>query len=661
MIRTIRFASLSVKYCSMAPKRKAPSRAASSTSAARDALPSPPRSPSVLSAVTADGALRRSGRAITKRVGSYAHDELMDDPGVFEASAAREASPDQTSELSEHPSMDDVDEEELMTDDSMIKPVRKRKTPTKRAKSATSTPAQKRAASTQSTPAQAEDEVEYDEDGEPIPKKAPTKADKLRARQALQAERYEQFEPRPPAIDSDYVPVPWKGRLGYACLNTILRSRKEPVFCSRTTRIATIEKEDHGMPFLLELGRQNAADLPKMIEWNEQHGIRFFRLSSEMFPFASHEKYMHTLGHADKELREAGALCNKYGHRVTTHPGQFTQIASPHEQVIINAVRDLEYHNEMLTRMRLDPQRDRDAVMVLHLGGAYGDKAATLQRFRDNYAKLSEPIKRRLVLENDDMLWSVTDLLPLCQELNIPLVLDWHHHNIVHDEQFREGSLDIMPLLPAIAETWTRKNIRQKMHQSEAKLPNHPLGSQRRSHSNRIFHLPPCPDDMDLMLEAKDKEQAVFELSKTYDLGNPPLPPEVVGDGPGAKGDEAYWPEGQEARLKTTRPRTKKEPEYDEDGNEVKTPKKRTPKKSDSDEDVKPRKKRAPKVEDEEVMPAKKKRGADSLEETAREVIADTVRDVKVEPHDDLAGQLSQEDAALAAASLTKPKRRSRR
>lgn len=227
--------------------------------------------------------------------------------------------------------------------------------------------------------------------------------------------------------------------------------------------------------------------------------------------------------------------------------------------------------------------------MILHLGGAYGDKAATIERFKTNYARLSEPVRRRLVLENDDMSWSVSDLLPLCQELGIPLVLDWHHHNIVRDEEkFREGTLDILPLLPAIAETWTRKRIKQKMHISEARLPNHPLPSQRRSHSARVYHLPPCADDMDIMIEAKDKEQAVFELSKRYNLNNPPLPPEVVGDGPGAKGDEAYWPEGEVLRLKTTKSREKKEPEYDSEGELIKpSPKKRAKKAKTPKDEIK--------------------------------------------------------------------------
>ena len=156
--------------------------------------------------------------------------------------------------------------------------------------------------------------------------------------------------------------------------------------------------------------------------------------------------------------------------------------------------------------------------MILHLGGVFGDKEATLDRFRVNYARLSPGIKKRLVLENDDVSWSVHDLLPICEELNIPLVLDFHHHNIIFDDtQIREGTKDIMDLFPRILQTWRRKNITPKMHYSEptaaAVTPR-----QRRKHSPRVARLPPCPPDMDLMIEAKDKEQAVFELMRTYKL-----------------------------------------------------------------------------------------------------------------------------------------------
>jgi len=175
----------------------------------------------------------------------------------------------------------------------------------------------------------------------------------------------------------------------------------------------------------------------------------------------------------------------------------------------------------MLSLLRLPEQQNRDAVMILHMGGVYGDKAATLDRFRHNYqTRLSPSIKARLVLENDDVAWCVHDLLPVCEELNIPLVLDYHHHNIIFDKRFcREGTYDISQpeIMERIAATWKRKGMTQKMHYSEpcagAVTPR-----DRRKHSPRVMTLPPCPPNMDLMIEAKDKEQAVFELMRTFKL-----------------------------------------------------------------------------------------------------------------------------------------------
>lgn len=268
-----------------------------------------------------------------------------------------------------------------------------------------------------------------------------------------------------------------------------------------------------------ELGLANARDIVKMLRWNDKYGIKFLRLSSEMFPFASHLEYGYKLApFATKALAEAGRVAAELGHRLSTHPGQFTQLGSPRSEVIANAIRDLEYHDELLSLLTLPPQEDRDAVMILHMGGTFGDKAATLDRFRANYKGLSPSIKMRLVLENDDVSWSVHDLLPICEELNIPLCLDFHHHNIIFEStQLREGTLDIMSLFPRIKATWDKKGIRQKMHYSEP-TPEAITGRQRRKHNPRPITLPPCPNDMDLMIEAKDKEQAVFELMRTFKL-----------------------------------------------------------------------------------------------------------------------------------------------
>ncbi|PKS05200.1 hypothetical protein jhhlp_008568 [Lomentospora prolificans] len=350
---------------------------------------------------------------------------------------------------------------------------------------------------------------------------------------------------RPPPVNSGYLPLPWKGRLGYACLNTYLRTSNPPVFSSRTCRIATIlehrypltdptqpehatkNRPDRNQPASVERGQKyveaiglvNARDIKKMVRWNERYGIKFMRLSSEMFPFASHEEYGYKLApFASETLAEAGKVIAQLGHRVTTHPGQFTQLGSPRKAVVDNAIRDLEYHDEMLSLLRLPDQMDKDAVIILHMGGVFGDKLATLERFKNNYAKLTPSIRKRLVLENDDVSWGVHDLLPICQDLNIPLVLDYHHHNIVFDDtKVREGTLDIMNLYDEISETWKRKGITQKMHYSEPTAAAI-TGSQRRKHAARVMTLPPCSPTMDLMIEAKDKEQAVFELMRTFKL-----------------------------------------------------------------------------------------------------------------------------------------------
>ncbi|TVY89476.1 UV-damage endonuclease [Lachnellula willkommii] len=446
---------------------------------------------------------------------------------------------------------------------------------------------------------------------------------------------------RPPPVNSDYLPLPWKGRLGYACLNTYLRFSNPPVFTSRTCRIASIIEHRHplkdtsqpehatknrpdksqpasierGQRYVEELGLANVRDLPKMFRWNDKYGIKFMRLSSEMFPFASHAEYGYKLApFASEALAEAGRVATELGHRVSTHPGQFTQLGSPRAEVIANAIRDLDFHDEMLSLLKLPEQENRDAVMILHLGGTFGDKAATLDRFRENYKTLSPNVKMRIVLENDDVSWSVHDLLPICEELSIPLCLDFHHHNIIFDSsQLREGTLDIMSLYPRIKATWDRKNIRQKMHYSEG-CPEAITGRQRRKHNPRPILLPPCANDMDLMIEAKDKEQAVFELMRTFKLpgwdtfnniipyerfdDNKPLPKkpkkkktkkqidaeieefgkelsdeeeitkELVPEeevGMGGKENRVYWPPGMEEWLRPKKRETKKKRGDDDD------------------------------------------------------------------------------------------------
>ncbi|GAA5902644.1 hypothetical protein JCM8208_007027 [Rhodotorula glutinis] len=319
-------------------------------------------------------------------------------------------------------------------------------------------------------------------------------------------------KPKEPIVytipDVERLTTTFKGRLGYACLNTILRKYKPPVFCSRTCRIDTILKEDKGMPYLKELARQNVLDLVKLIEWNAEHHIFFMRMSSEMAPFAAHPDYQYSLDYMDKELKAVGEVANRLGVRLTTHPGQFTQLGSPRQVVVENAWRDLEYHNEMMDRMGLG----KDSVMIIHGGGVFGDKAAALERFKKNYQECSQGVKNRLVLENDEICYNVDDLLPVCEELNIPIVFDYHHDSLFPSSQTPAE------LLPRMLATWERKGIRPKFHLSEPRRGAETL-MEKRAHADRCQRLPDAlPDDIDLMIEAKDKEQAVFHLYRIYGL-----------------------------------------------------------------------------------------------------------------------------------------------
>ncbi|CAG8574041.1 10583_t:CDS:10, partial [Diversispora eburnea] len=308
----------------------------------------------------------------------------------------------------------------------------------------------------------------------------------------------------------------FKGRLGYACLNVYLRNKKPPIFCSRTCRISTIKEK--GLDYVKELGRQNAKDLMALLTFNEKHNIKFMRISSGMFPFASHEIYGYSLDYAAEELKVAGEFAARNGHRLTTHPGQYNQLGSPRQEVIQRTITELIYHADMLNLMNLP----LDSIMIIHMGGSYGDKVATLKRFEGNYKKLNKKIKNRLVLENDEISYSVEDLLPLCKKLKIPLVLDClNPGTLSHD--------DLLALIPEINKTWTNKGLKPKQHYSEGR-PGAKNVMEKRAHSIRVTKLPPCDPDMDLMIEAKDKgkklEQAVFQLYQQYGLY--PVDPEVI-------------------------------------------------------------------------------------------------------------------------------------
>ncbi|KAL7324985.1 hypothetical protein PS15p_210093 [Mucor circinelloides] len=416
-------------------------------------------------------------------------------------------------------------------------------------------------------------------------------------------------------------PRAFKGRLGYACMNTILRKQKPSIFSARTCRLATVAEK--GIDVVKAIALQNVADMKTMIQWNEDHNIRFMRLSSDMFPFASHEKIGYEIDFAEKELKEAGDLANKYKHRLTMHPGQYNQLVSLNPKVVANTARELYYHAHMLDLMGMD----QDSVMIIHMGGVYGDREAALARFEQEYQKLPDTVKRRLVLENDELGYSVSDLLPICQKLQVPLVLDWHHHHI------NPGNVtDLLSLLPAINKTWTDKGIKPKQHYSESRN-GAVTQMERRAHSDRVQNLPPTTDDVDLMIEAKDKEQAVFHLYRLFDL-------ETVDDDAWIPqtGTETKQTNGRKsnkgARKKKAAEDALKEELKEENGDD------------DYSEDVKPKRARKASTKKASVSAKKRKVDVDSDQE-----------EVKLEEEEEEVTQVRKTTKRATAAALAKRKK----
>ena len=269
-------------------------------------------------------------------------------------------------------------------------------------------------------------------------------------------------------------------RIGYASLNQTLR--KQGIFVGRTMRLDTIRRR--GLSAIHELALQNLDDLRRIIIWNEENGIRFYRMGGDIFPHMENEQIgrelmeTYNLDFARDRLAAIGALARGYGHRLTFHPKQFAQLGSPRPEVVARTALDLNVHAGIFSAMGLTP--GIGSVMVIHGGGSYGDKSATLQRWRDGFRSLPPATRQFVAVENDETQYSPQDLLPMCEDLDVPLVLDFFHYRCMFPDRYDDLLRDT-ELLDRISRTWTRRGIKQKVHLSSQRA-----GARRGTHDDYI-------------------------------------------------------------------------------------------------------------------------------------------------------------------------------
>src|SRR6476661_4693448 len=300
--------------------------------------------------------------------------------------------------------------------------------------------------------------------------------------------------------------IPNNFNLGYACLNMELREQKPPVFTSRTVRLSTLKSK--GLKYVKSLAMQNLEDLLTILKWNKDHGIYFMRISSEIFPFASHPKYGYSIDFADDILKKIGSYAKRNNMRLTCHPGQYNVLSSPNPNIIKNTFLDLNHHCDILDKMHMG----KDSVIVVHGGGAYGDKTEALTRLVNNIKNLPTKTRNRLVLENDEKVYSIEDLLPVCELLSIPLVIDFHHDDINPSTKPTEY------YYKRIFDIWKKRGIKPKVHVSNScvGIDKDCNIMQRAKHGDYVIFLHDSllkiKFPIDVMIEAKMKERALFKL-----------------------------------------------------------------------------------------------------------------------------------------------------
>jgi len=282
-------------------------------------------------------------------------------------------------------------------------------------------------------------------------------------------------------------------RIGYPCLNT-------SVGCSpaRTFRLASYSDVR-----LVETVERNLACTDAILHYNVAHGLLAFRLTSDLVPFASHPVCAYAWQERFRPAFQAlGAFARQHRMRVSMHPGQYTLINSPREEVFAASVRDLVYHAEVLDLMGLDAT----ARVQIHVGGVYGDRRRSLDRFVARYRDLPAAVRRRLAIENDDRQYGLADCVRLHEDTGTPVIFDTLHH------EANNAGESVGDALALAVRTWdTVAGPPMVDYASQA------VGERVGKHAAHIdladfrrFLVASRPHDPDLMLEIKDKEQSAL-------------------------------------------------------------------------------------------------------------------------------------------------------
>jgi UV DNA damage endonuclease len=282
-------------------------------------------------------------------------------------------------------------------------------------------------------------------------------------------------------------------RIGYPCIN-----RSIGCTASRTFRLASYNEERMSKTIA-----GNLSCLEKILTFNVHHGLLFFRITSDLVPFASHP--VCTFPWQEEfaaEFETIGAYIRKHGFRISMHPDQFVLLNATDKKILQRSIADLKYQTQVLDLIGLDPS----AKVQVHVGGMYGDKQAAIDRFLKQYDLLDSAIQERLVIENDERLYSIRDCLAIHEQCGIPVIADTFHHSLLNNGEH------FLSLLPHVRKTWKGKDGIPMIDYSSQE-PGRRFGAHAIhivEEDFRQFIKETIPADFDIMLEIKDKEKSAL-------------------------------------------------------------------------------------------------------------------------------------------------------
>lgn len=285
-------------------------------------------------------------------------------------------------------------------------------------------------------------------------------------------------------------------RIGYACLAVAV-----PGSALKGCTLKNANEER-----LLSLTGHNLAALEAIVDYNIKNGIGLYRISSDLVPFGSSEAegLRWDAVFAD-QIRQIGEKIRCACMRVSMHPGQYTHLSSPDAGIAARSEADLRYHAKVLDALGAG----LDGKIILHLGGAYGDKRAAKVRFVARFAGLEDAVKRRLVLENDDSIYHIGDVLEVAEKAGLPVVFDALHDRV----NPADACVPAREWIGRCSATWQAADGPQKIHYAQQNPARRP-----GAHSETIavddfldFVSPLAEMGLDVMLEVKDKNRSAVK------------------------------------------------------------------------------------------------------------------------------------------------------